>query len=176
MTEKEDTNNGQDPFRGCLCSCAFPTISLLCARQRDESTAELSPGSPRTPEHGLEGEPWCPWVGLNEEQPTSIFCRGANTLFTATENLSCAMRCSRHSLAQCCTGMSYGRTSELQRYNTQTSRCGRRRTQDFEDVIKDPKFPTTLRQEDMKKETSVCTCKQYKICKYNVRNSKYQQS
>lgn len=58
----------------------------------------------------------------------------------------------------------------------QTSCCGSRRTQDFEDVTKEPKLPTTLRQEDMKKVTSVCTYKEYKIYKCNVRNSKYQQS
>lgn len=118
MKKKKGTSNCQDPFRGCLCSCAFPIISLLCARQQDESAAELSPGSPRTPEHRLEGEPWHLWVVPNEEQPTSIFCRGAYTLFTATENLSCAMLCSRHSLVWYWTGTSYDGTSELQHYST----------------------------------------------------------
>jgi len=77
-----------------------------------------------------------------------MFCRDTYVLYTATENLSCAMLCSRHSLAQCVTGMSYDRTSELQH---PMPHCGRRRTQDFEDVVIAPKFPTILRQEDMKK-------------------------
>ena len=156
-----------------MCSCAFPTISPLCARKADESATELSPGSPRTPEHGLEGEPWCPWVVLNEEQPTSTFCRDAYTLFIATENLSYALDTALHG-----AGLARAMTGHLSSSTTapQTSCCSRRRTEDFEDVIKDPKLPTILRQEDTKKETSVCTYKEYKICKCNVRNSKYQQS
>lgn len=43
-------------------------------------------------------------------------------------------------------------------------------------LLKDSKLTSTFRQEDMEKETSVCTYKEYKICKCNVRNSKYRQT
>lgn len=113
MYKQEATNNCYDLAGDALCSCAFPTTSLLSASQKDDGVAELSQHSPRTPEHRLEGKPWHNWAALNEEQPTSISYREGNVPFVQPQR-TCSMLCPRYSLTVAGQAQGYDGASELQ--------------------------------------------------------------
>lgn len=103
----------------CEAACAAVLSSLyplLCIRQPDENAAKLS-----TQVHpGLHSMDWREKHGVCRSYGTKssllhVMQRWVHPFLQACR--TCPVLRSRHSLAQCCTGLSYERTSELQQYS-----------------------------------------------------------